>query len=62
MLSKQFSSVVCMNSDTRFWQLKIVFVYACARVYIHWKNDELKLMTLLLELRFPGRLITACYC
>lgn len=32
-----------MNSDTWFWQLHIAFVYVS--VYIHWKKDELKLMT-----------------
>lgn len=36
-----------------------ICVCVCACVYIPWKKDELKLMTLLLELRFPGRLITA---
>lgn len=47
MLSKELSSVLCMNSDTRFWQLNIAFVYVS--VYTHWKKDELTLMTLLLE-------------
>lgn len=36
MLSKELSSVVCMNSDMWFCQLHIVFAYVC----VHTQEKE----------------------